>query len=171
MAGGNRSSVRVEEVKSEIPSKVGTAPKKEEIKQQPKETTSAPPVKKPAVTNKTEKDYPESCNKIVENFNKNIIDIGYDQGGDGIQDIMHKAQAYKKHFEEQGITVGYKTKLLDLPEGDDSNLRLLDDIESQDENNKINAKLENIMQDMLGKLHHDPYAKYVKTRDIIYKII
>jgi hypothetical protein len=135
VAGGGRPEQTSNKQQSPT---MNTAAHEEEVKAQP--------TKKP-VSTKNEKDYAESCNKIVENFNKNLIDLGFGNDGEAIQDLMNKGQTYKKHFEDTGINKKFKytTKLLDLPKGDDDNLLLLEDDADDGQNEKVNDNLEDVL--------------------------
>ena len=116
-----------------------------------------------------DKENSESCSKIVENFNKNLIDIEFGRDGGDIQ--INKGQTYKKHFEETGInkTFKYETKLLDIPAGSDENFKLLEeDEEIEQQNDAANEKLERMVDHIYRKVYQDPYSEYVEATDVVF---
>lgn len=118
------------------------------------------------------KDYAENCYKIVENFNKNIIDLGFGGNGGDIPDIISKNQTYVKHFNDSGVNKNfeYQTKLLTIPKGDDDNIKLLDNEEEEIEqlNDVSNEKLEKLAKLISHQLYVQPFEKYIGKGKIIY---
>jgi hypothetical protein len=172
----------IEEIVSEGPNKqhlkdnepqnlgVSSNKKPEESKTSTKPSI-APSFKDPK-TGVSSKDYSTDCNKIVEAFNKKLIDLGY-TGADAIQEIMNKGQTYVNHFKDSGLNQKFKynTKLLDIPKGNDDNLAILDtvdeDIETQDEE-AIDKMFEKLNQ-KTSKLYKEQYEEYMTMNEILWR--
>lgn len=120
----------------------------------------------------TSKDYSESCTKIVENFNKKLIDLGL-TGADAIQDIMAKGQNYAKHFKESSLNskFHYETKLLDIPEGDDKNLALLDnpDEDAEAQNDEANEALQKRLTHLTSMLGKNQYEQFLSMNEVVWR--
>lgn len=115
------------------------------------------------------KEYFESCNKIVENFNKKLIDLGY-TGADAIQEIVNKGQTYVSHFKDSGINQKFKynTKLLDIPQGSDENFDLLDDDEIEQNHEDVNEKLIDIVHNKSEQFYIKQYQNFTKLNKIVW---
>lgn len=165
VAGGG-SSKPSEEHKAESAG-VTMSKKPDEAKTSDKPKTNVP--YKEMKAGISSKDYSESCNKIVENFNKNLIDLGY-TGADAIQEIMNKGQTYANHFKDSGLNQKFKyhTKLLDIPKGVED-LDILDtvDTEIESQSEEINDKMFELLNKKTSKLYKEQYEKYVTMNDII----
>jgi len=120
----------------------------------------------------TSKDYNEAWGKIVENFNKNLIDLGY-TGAEAIQDIMVKGQNYVKHFKDSGLNneFWYDTNLLGIPKGDDDNIALLETLDEDDEalNDEINDKLQDRLNQFTDKYYKNQFEQFISMNDVIWR--
>lgn len=137
--------------------------RQEEVKRaQPKDV-------KPGVNSK---DFSNDCNKIIENFNKKLIDLGY-TGADAIQEIMNKGQTYINHFKDSGTNQKFKynTKLLDIPEGSDENFDLLTQVdeEIENQNDEANDKLQEQVNQMTNKLYTEQYQDLLNLNELIFR--
>jgi hypothetical protein len=110
------------------------------------------------------KDSIESCNTIVKNFNKKLIDLWNNTGADAIQGIMNKGQNYINHFKESEINkkFEFKTKMLGIPAGNDENIRIIEgqqeDIEEA--NDEVNDNLEKALMEITDILYKKQYEKF-----------
>lgn len=141
--------------------------------------STSPPSKRPEEIKKSNykdmktgissKEYFDSCNKIVENFNKKLIDLGY-TGADAIQEIVNKGQTYVNHFKDAGInqTFKYKTKLLDIPHGSDDNLLMLDDEDIEIQNEDANSKLFDTVNEMTKQLYEQQLEDFKTLNEILW---
>lgn len=158
-----------EDTKVELKPQARQTPNKHEEEKSIKPKREAYQDSKTAVTSK---DYNEHCSKIVENFNKKLIDLGY-TGADAIQDIMAKGQSYVKHFEESNINsdFNYETRLLDIPEGKDSNLALLEspDTEAEALNDETNDTLHQQLSEITEELNGKQYEKFLTMNEVIWR--
>lgn len=171
IASGVSQSIIVQE--EERPKQISAprpAQTKEEVKENKSPTKPLPGREQRAGV--STKDYSESCNKIVENFNKRLIDLGYTAGGDALQEIINKGQAYFNNAKESGTiqNLDYNTKLLDIPSGTNDNLRLLDepDEEIEQQNDEVNDKLQQVLEDLTTKLYGEQYEELVSMNEIIW---
>ncbi|CAI2376823.1 unnamed protein product [Moneuplotes crassus] len=160
-----------EEVKSASSSPRKQSPQKNEEQKQSKANSKreAYKVNKVALTSK---DYNETCSKIVDTFNKKLIDFGY-AGAEAIQDIMAKGQNYVKHFEESNLNseFNYQTKFLDIPEGNDKNLDLLEnpDEDAENQNDVANAALQKRLTQLTVQLGKDQYEQFVSMNEVVWR--
>ena len=167
---GNQSVIKQEERKAPQNAPPTQPNQREEAKAAPAGAKPHKPYKDMKNTISS-KEYSESCNKIVENFNKKLIDLGY-AGADAIQEIIAKGQNYVNHFKDSGINSNFKydTKMLDIPKGDDDNFEFLEnpneeiEADDADENDKLIEKLNKIT----AELCEDQQQKYLDMNDIIW---
>lgn len=90
-----------------------------------------------------------------------MIDLNFAAGGD---DFVNFRQVTKVNFT-------YETKLLDIPEGTDENLELLENEEEEivEQRQNVNEKLEETLKEMTQKLYADQYNEFVNMNEIIYQ--
>ena len=109
----------------------------------------------------------ERWNKIVESFNKKLIDLCNNQNADPIQGIMNKGQNYVSHFKESEINkkFEFKTEMLGIPIGTDENIRIIEDQQEdiEEADDEINDNLEKALleiNDILYKKQYDKFWSY-----------
>mmetsp|Transcript_6975 Transcript_6975/g.6155 ORF Transcript_6975/g.6155 Transcript_6975/m.6155 type:complete len:304 (+) Transcript_6975:1-912(+) len=147
--------------------------KDQEIKMEdPKETSNKRNNYKDSQKMVTSKDYNETCTKIVDNFTKKLIDLGY-TGADAIQDIMAKGQNYVKHFKESGLNqeFKYETNLLGIPKGNDDNIALLDTLDEEEEleNDEVNDKLQDTLSQLTEKYYKNQFEQFISMNDVTWR--
>ena len=85
---------------------------------------------------------------------------------------MLKGQNYANHFKESGLNrdFDYKTKQLDIPEGNNENLDLLENVDEDTEaqNDEVNDEMEKKLSEVTLKYGKSQYEEFVKMNEVIW---